>query len=72
VQLLFQFYAIDHLKNTTFWIVATIENGVFCKWSIQFVLFSQNYILIILSFVVEANVLTNSNNAKLRKNNGAQ
>jgi hypothetical protein len=25
---------IDHLQNTTFWIVATIEKGVFCKWSI--------------------------------------
>jgi hypothetical protein len=27
-------HQIDHLQNTTFWIVATIEKGVFCKWSI--------------------------------------
>jgi hypothetical protein len=30
------FCVIDHLQNITFWIVATVENGVFCKWPIVF------------------------------------
>jgi hypothetical protein len=24
---------LDHLQNTSIWIVATIVKGVFCKWS---------------------------------------
>jgi hypothetical protein len=40
---------IDHLQNTPFWIVATIEKGVFCKWSIHLDCLSHCYMRPVLS-----------------------